>query len=223
VKFEKTKGYARKDGPYSGEWILSLDDDSCPVLSGWDGLAELLREDVAYDAITCSVRSPVGQARVVAGVASVQPYLGLHQAGSLVRRELLDRLGGYDEDLFLWGVELDFAARAVLQGARLGKSDSAVVEHRCTPANRSSKRHAFYYTRNLLIFLKRYAPENLKHSLLSDFLTNVIVFSCLHRTLVYWKGARAAKVFAGQRGESLSEDAFRKMGPDLRTPFSFLG
>lgn len=206
----------------SGKWILSLDDDSCPVLETWGDLNEVLKGGCEFDTITCSVRS--SRKELGAAVPSgVSPYLGLHQAGSLVRRELMQELNGYDSSLFLWGVELDFSARALLRGARLGKCDSAVVEHRCTPANRSSERHAFFYTRNLLTFLKRYAPAGRKQTLIGSYLANVILYSVLHRTTVYWRGVQASKAWDVCSDSSLSVEQFEKMGPDLRLPFSFLG
>lgn len=206
----------------SGKWILSLDDDSCPVLETWGDLDGILKRNCEFDTITCSVRS----SRKELGepfVSGISPYFGLHQAGSLVRRELMQELGGYDASLFLWGVELDFSARALLRGRLLGKCDSAVVEHRCTPANRSSERHAFYYTRNLFTFLKRYAPLELRHELLRDYLANVLLFSVLHRTTVYWRGVRASKAWAVSEKTALSVEQFKTMAPDLRLSFSFLG
>lgn len=206
----------------SGEWILSLDDDSCPVLETWGELDGILKKGCAFDTITCSVRS----SRKEIGVSfpsGISPYFGLHQAGSLVRRELLQELGGYDASLFLWGVELDFSARALLRGARLGKCDSSVVEHRCTPANRSSERHAFFYTRNLLTFLKRYAPLERRHELVSAYLANVLLYSVLHRTTVYWRGVQASKAWKVSESTALSVEQFSTMAPDLRLPFSFLG
>ncbi len=206
----------------TGKWILSLDDDSCPVLETWGELDGILKQGCEFDTITCSVRSSrkeIGEC----SASGISPYLGLHQAGSLVRRELMQDLGGYDASLFLWGVELDFSARALLQGARLGKCDSTIVEHRCTPANRSSERHAFYYTRNLLTFLKRYAPTEQKQSLVSSYLANVIMYSILHRTTVYWKGVQASKAWKPEFRNTLSKGQFSRMGPDLRLPFSFLG
>lgn len=207
----------------SGEWVLSLDDDSCPDLDTWGGLAALLGREVEYDTITCTVRNSREMFNVRKEAGRIESYYGLHQAGSLVRKELLQSLSGYDESLFLWGVELDFSARALLQGARLGKCDSAVVEHRCTPANRSSERHAFFYTRNLLTFLKRYAPLRRRQALLSSYLANVLLFTVLHRTLVYWRGARASGRWKVDDRSALSEEQFRGLAPDFRLPFSFLG
>lgn len=206
----------------SGKWILSLDDDSCPVLESWGDLNEVLKGDCEFDTITCSVRSSreeVGESES----CGVVPYLGLHQAGSLVRRELMRELNGYDSSLFLWGVELDFSARALLHGARLGKCDSAIVEHRCTPANRSSERHAFYYTRNLLTFLKRYAPLERRYELVSSYLANVLLFSVLHRTTVYLRAVNASNLWKVEESTALPIEKFKMMGPDLRLPFSFLG
>lgn len=207
----------------SGHWVLSLDDDSSPALDTWEPLAQALLAGAAFDAVTCSVRRSRREIGSFCCGEAIRPYLGLHQAGSLISRDLLHDLGGFDPSLFLWGVELDLAARAVKKGYRLGISDTAVVEHRCVPANRSSKRHAFYYTRNLLVFLRRHAPLERRQKLVADFLANVLLYSVLHRTTVYWQGAREAWLLSGEDGGALSAADFESMGPDLRLPFSFLG
>lgn len=226
IELAENKGVAglnRALAACSGEWVLSLDDDSAPVLKTWGRLVEgLSRFSEEYDAITFSVRSPGGVHSVGSGPV-VSPYLGLHQAGSLVKRSLIERLGGYDESLFLWGVELDLVARALAVGARLGKCDEAVVEHRCTPANRSSSRHAYFYTRNLLVFLRRYAPEARRRELMEAYLSRVFTFTLLHRTTVYLRAALAARRWDVESNSRLDEVAFQEMGADFRLPFSFLG
>src|SRR5690349_11756159 len=81
-----------------GRWILSLDDDSAPDLASWSALARELARDSGYAAITCSVRSqPAGP--TLAAEPALVPYLGFHQAGGLLRRDLIAQLGGFDEDL----------------------------------------------------------------------------------------------------------------------------
>ncbi len=125
-----------------GNWVLSLDDDSAPDLASWSPLCRELAHAPDYAAITCSVRSRPA-ANTLAAEPALVPYLGFHQAGGLLRRDLIEQLGGFDEDLFLWGVELHLTARATLAGFKLARCDSAVVVHRATPLNRSSRRHAW--------------------------------------------------------------------------------
>ena len=207
----------------AGSWILSLDDDSCPDLDSWEPLCRVLA-DAPYDAITCSVRArPAGA--TLAGDPVLLPYLGFHQAGGLLRRTLIERLGGFDEDLFLWGVELHLTARAALAGLRTARCDSAVVVHRATPLNRSSRRHAFYYCRNLFLLLLRHAPAPSRPALIDDFLTHVLLSSALHRTTAYLSAIRqAVRLHRRTRMQKyLTPEQFSAMNPDLRAPLSYLG
>jgi GT2 family glycosyltransferase len=208
----------------SGAWVLSLDDDSCPDLASWEPLCHALASNPPCEAITCSVRSRAAGA-TVAGEPVLVPYLGFHQAGGLLRRSLVEQLGGFDEDLFLWGVELHLTARTALAGLRMARCDSAVVVHRATPLNRSSRRHAFYYCRNLFLLALRHAPEATRRQLMDTFLSRVLLFSLLHRTTAYLGAVReATRLHRRTRLRApLTPEQFTAMAPDLRAPFSYLG
>lgn len=210
----------------TGRWVLSLDDDSCPDLKTWAPLAEALDGESPFAAITCSVRAqPVDAIHAPVG-ETLEPYLGFHQAGGLLHRDLIEQLGGFDESLFLWGVELHLAAQATLAGFRLARCDSATVVHRATPLNRSSQRHAFHYCRNHFLLLLRHAPSDERQQLVQGFLTHTMLFSCLHRTLTYVQAIREAVRFhraSRQSHEMLTTGQFQQLGPDLRAAFSFLG
>ena len=204
--------------------MFSLDDDSCPELDSFGPLAAALAESTEYAAITCSVRArPAGPTPVVGPVLA--PYLGFHEAGGLLRRDLIAQLGGFDEDLFLWGVETHLAARAVLAGFRMARCDSAVVVHRATPMNRSSRRHAYHYCRNLFLFVLRHAPADLAPELTERFLGHAVLYSALHRTTAYLGAVRDAVRLhrRTQLKAPLSRAQFLALAVDLRAPFSYLG
>lgn len=207
-----------------GGWVLSLDDDSAPDLGSWGPLARELARGPAYAAITCSVRAQRGSPTLAAEPALV-PYPGFHQAGGLLRRDLVERLGGFDPDLFLWGVELHLTARATLAGFRLARCDSAVVVHRATPLNRSSRRHAWFYCRNLFLLALRHAPRESRRELVRAFLSRALLYSVLHRTTAYLGAIRAAGLLQRRAplDAPLTTEQFGAMNPDLRAPFSFLG
>jgi GT2 family glycosyltransferase len=208
----------------TGSWVLSLDDDSCPDLDSWEPLARELAANLSFAAIACSVRSkPAG--RTLAGQPTIVPYLGFHQAGGLLRRDLVEKLGGFDEGLFLWGVELHLTARAVLAGFATARCDSAVVVHRATPLNRSSRRHAFYYCRNLFLLVLRHGPVETWRELIDAFLSRVLLYSALHRTTAYVGAVHdAVRLHRRTRLRApLTREQFAAMNPDLRAPFSYLG
>ncbi|HLP07709.1 MAG TPA: glycosyltransferase [Opitutaceae bacterium] len=208
-----------------GEWVLSLDDDSCPELGTFGPLATALATGPDFAAITCSVRArpTCNEPGVTAPVLA--PYAGFHEAGGLLRRELIERLGGLDEDLFLWGVETHLTARALLAGFKLARCDSAVVVHRATPLNRSSRRHAYHYCRNLFLFILRHAPIAMAGELTERFLGQALLYSALHRTTAYIGAVRAATRMHRVKPvrAPLGTGQFQSMAVDLRAPFSFLG
>lgn len=207
-----------------GDWVLSLDDDSCPDLDSFGPLAAVLAGDCGYSAITCSVRARPAGAAVVAGPV-LAPYLGFHEAGGLIRRDLIARLGGFDEDLFLWGVETHLTARAVLAGFRMARCDSAVVVHRATPLNRSSRRHAYHYCRNLFLFVLRHSPPEMRKELVDVFLGRVLLHTALHRTTAYVGAIRDALRLHRRTDlkAPLTREQFLGLNADLHAPFSYLG
>ncbi len=208
-----------------GDWILSLDDDSCPELGTFGPLAAALAAEPDYAAITCSVRArQTGNEPVVTKLV-LAPYAGFHEAGGLLRRDLIAQLGGFDEDLFLWGVETHLATRALLAGFRLARCDSAVVVHRATPLNRSSRRHAFHYCRNLFLFLLRHSPPEQERELVQRYLGHALLYTVLHRTTAYVGAIRdAVRIQRRTRLRApLSREQFRALAVDLRAPFSYLG
>jgi GT2 family glycosyltransferase len=205
--------------------VLSLDDDSCPELGTFGPLAAALEAGPEFAAITCSVRArPTGN-EAVATQPVLVPYAGFHEAGGLLRRDLIAKFGGFDEDLFLWGVETHLATRVLLAGFRLARCDSAVVVHRATPLNRSSRRHAFHYCRNLFLFLLRHSPPEQERELVQGYLGHALLYSVLHRTTAYVGAIRdAVRIHRRTRIEApVTNEQFRALSVDLRAPFSYLG
>ncbi len=212
----------------TGDWILSLDDDSYPVIESLGPICEAIESNRPEAAIALSIRKK--WAPVVSTGSRSQPLkeaFGFSGAGVLFNRKAIGDIGGYDQDLFLFTNELDWTARALGMGWRLASCDDAVVIHRSTPANRSSLRHAHYYCRNTLVFLMRYAPKPLLANLLSGYLRDIFLFTVLHGSGAYLRAFREArkmlKHFKSTPGNRLSKEQFLEIKPDLRAPFSYLG
>jgi glycosyltransferase involved in cell wall biosynthesis len=137
-------GAARNAGAAaaSGEVLVFLDADCRPV-AGWlaAGLTALAGHDLIQGRVEPdpkAVRSPFER------TLSVPSAYGLFESANLfVRRELFERLGGFEDWLsgpevrFLGarvgekglGEDVDFGWRAVRAGARTGFSDAALVHH----------------------------------------------------------------------------------------------
>lgn len=214
----------------SGRWVLSLDDDSHPVLATWEPLARLLLNpgDDPPGAIALSVRGEHAPlpANDTTAQASFPPAYGFSAAGVLFHKSAIESVGTYDEELFLFVNELHWSARALQAGKGFLRADACVVVHRAAPAQRSSTRHAFYYARNLLLLLLRYAPCESRRALLRAFLRDLLAFTFLHRTTVYVKAlasARRADRQTDRRRTPLSAVQWQALRPDLKAPLSYLG
>ncbi|HLW67958.1 MAG TPA: glycosyltransferase family 2 protein, partial [Gemmataceae bacterium] len=83
-------------------------------------------------------------------------------AAMVVRRELLDDLGGFDERLFLYYEDLDLAWRARLRGWSFHYCPKAVVQHvHCGSAGEWSPRFCFYVERNRALVNCKNAPPSM--------------------------------------------------------------
>ncbi|MBN2319611.1 MAG: glycosyltransferase [Acidobacteria bacterium] len=204
-------------------WVLSLDDDSAPAVESFDVLAEELAREPQVAALALSVRR---SASALERTSSSEIAYGFSSAGVLFNRAAIESIGPYDPELFLFTNELHWTARALLQGWRIRKYSGAVVVHRSASRNRHSSKHAFYYSRNLLLFLLRYAPTAQKAAMMSSYFRELLVCSLLHRTGVYLRACNSAwRIGAATREkiQPLPEDVFRSINPDLRAGFGYLG
>lgn len=206
------------------EWALSLDDDSHPVLETWDPICSALEEDVDVAAIALSICG-AESCKVNQEKRPLTPTCSFSSAGVLLRKDALDVIGGYNPDLFLFTNEIDWAARAVSQGYKLLMCDCAQVVHRSTPLQRNSWRHAYYYCRNLFLWIMRYAPESVLQDLLSRYIRDVYLFSLLHCTRYYLKAYAEGKQLykALPTVPRLTLEAFERFRIDYRMPFAYFG
>jgi GT2 family glycosyltransferase len=81
---------------------------------------------------------------------------------ALYRRAMLDEIGGFDEDFFLYCEDTDLGLRAQWAGWRCVYVPEAVVEHRYShSAGRASAMKAYYVERNRLFVLVKNYPARL--------------------------------------------------------------
>lgn len=80
-------------------------------------------------------------------------------AAPVFRRDVFDRLGGYEERFFLYYEDVDLAFRAVLAGFHALLVPDARVVHRLGATTRSLARARFYVARNSVWCAVRCLPE----------------------------------------------------------------
>jgi GT2 family glycosyltransferase len=162
------------------EWVWLLHDDSTPhpeallaLLAGAsenpeaDALGPMLREWPSLKAVLELGVTISGTGRRETGLergeydqgqyAEVRPVLAVNTAGMLVRRRVLESLGGFDDELPMFGNDLDFGWRAASAGHRTVVVPQAVVFH-AEAAHRGVRqtpltgRHTHYQERRAALF-----------------------------------------------------------------------
>lgn len=83
-------------------------------------------------------------------------YPWVYGANMGVRREIFERVGGFDEEFSSACDEVEFCARAAATGARIGYCPEAIVHYRLRPTTRSMLRQAFRYGSGEAQFRRRH-------------------------------------------------------------------
>ena len=82
-------------------------------------------------------------------------------AGVLLRREYLDDVGGFDEDLFVYYEDLELAWRGAERGWRYRTVPTSVVRHvHAATSGRGSPLKQYYDERNRLLVLARHGTTS---------------------------------------------------------------
>ncbi len=164
----------------AAEWIWLLHDDSNPAPDALERLLEAAAADPAADVLGPKLRewpslkrllevgvTISGTGRRETGLEAgeydqgqhdeVRQVLAVNTAGMLVRRRVYDDLGGLDDNLPMFGNDLDFGWRAAANGVKTVVVPQAVVFH-AEAAHRGVRRtpltgrHTHYQERRAALF-----------------------------------------------------------------------
>ncbi|HET7340091.1 MAG TPA: glycosyltransferase [Methylomirabilota bacterium] len=159
----------------TGDVVAFTDADCCPRA---DWLAALVAPfaDPAVGAAAGRLLStpPHGVVEIFSSLFTLQaaaaparhtgwtPWAGgFPTANFAVRRELLERLGGFDESVAIYGEDYDLCARLYALGAAIEYTPDAVVEHQHRVALRPMLRQAFGFGRSHAWLMRRHVPRGL--------------------------------------------------------------
>jgi N-acetylglucosaminyl-diphospho-decaprenol L-rhamnosyltransferase len=161
----------------SGAWLALLNPDAFAEPDWLEALMDASRR-YSGDAIFGSTQLAADQGDVLDGVGDVYhasgfayragygrplstrpaegEVFGACAAAMLVRRDLFEKLGGFDEDFFCYNEDVDFAFRARLAGFRAIQLRTATVAHLgYASSGRRSEFATYYGARNRLwVFIK---------------------------------------------------------------------
>ena len=164
----------------AAEWVWLLHDDSNPAPDALERLLDAAAADPEADVLGPKQRewpslkrllevgvTISGTGRRETGLEAgeydqgqhdeVRQVLAVNTAGMLVRRAVYDRLGGLDDNLPMFGNDLDFGWRAAAAGVRTVVVPEAVVFH-AEAAHRGVRRtpltgrHTHYHERRAALF-----------------------------------------------------------------------
>ena len=144
-----------------GEYIVILDDDSFPAKDAITKMVDKFTSDTQLGVVAFDVRNfynydevkkveadKADLAQKETAAVAENYLMAFNGAGAGVRRDLLERVGFYPEEFFLYWNEQDTAFRVLDQGYKVRFFSDVVAYHKYSPKNRSSWRAPFYYTRN---------------------------------------------------------------------------
>ena len=162
------------------EWIWLLHDDSNPAPDALERLLAAAADDPSADILGPKLREWPSLKRLLeVGVTisgtgrretslepgeydqgqhdEVRQVLAVNTAGMLVRRSVLEDLGGFDDNLPIFGNDIDFGWRAAKRGHRTVVVPQAIVfhaeaAHRGTRRTPLTGRHTHYQERRAALF-----------------------------------------------------------------------
>lgn len=168
IRLEENRGSCAKAcgvDQADGEFVLFLDDDSCPRPGAIGNMFAHFAADPSLAAAGFRVHLPNGaeESSALAGV-----FVG---CGVGLRRSALIECGGLDRDLFMQAEEYDLCFRLAAYGWRTDVFDDLHVDHDKSPRSRCTTRRAYLDTNNNLLVAARYIPDKYLPQVFDDWTT----------------------------------------------------
>jgi GT2 family glycosyltransferase len=219
-------GFARA----AGEYVVVLDDDSWPAPGAIERMLAHFAADPRLGIVAFDVRNaahagdgPAPGAR--GGVAAGHRYLmAFNGAGAGLRRAVLDQVGHYPTEFFLYWNEQDLSLRVLDAGWTIASFPDVVGFHKHSPVNRESWRAPFYYCRNAFWLAWKHYPLTRAVAMTMRLGELVVRHSLEQHTTVYlqatWAAARGARGVARVRRPVRREVAERFRVP-LELAFTY--
>jgi len=174
-----------------------------------------MHNNAVIDCMGTAVTSAFGQLSVGNGRASLpgfeqKRYVPAACGGCMmIRSELFELIGGFDEDYFLCWEDMEFSLRAYRSGYRCVYASKAVIYHAATSImGRWSKLNVYHYCRGALPTAIKLLPLKLLISLAPRILLNRLKIAAL-----YTGGGRLVSAIKGDlSGIGLGWRMFKKRG-----------
>lgn len=175
-----------------------------------------VRNYYKYDEI--AVKEAEAKKEAAEGVEPAKYLLGFNGAGVGIRKIVMEQVGGYPEEFFLYWNEQDLAIRVMNAGYKIVEFPGIVSYHKYSPKNRDSQRGPFFYTRNLYWIIWKYYPVSKIVPYTIRLLFYSLFFTFTQGTFVYLKAAFSAFAFS-HRAWKRRIKVKKEITKSLRIPF----
>ena len=213
-----------------GEYIVILDDDSFPRKDAIRQMVTTFENDetigvVAFAIHNSCVRNEKEKGEEHAGTApsvdkgasDVHYSMGFNGAGAGFRRKVLDQVGFYPGEFFLYMNEMDLSFRVLDAGYRIYSPAHIIAYHKFSPQNRVSWRAPFYYTRNTLWLLWKNYPASMFFLRIMKMFYLIMQHTFEQRTFVYLK-ALLNSIKEGRKVLKKRKPVSREIAESMRVP-----
>jgi len=184
-----------------GQYIVVLDDDSFPGKNAITRMVEEFSKNEKLGVVAFDVRNYYDYRSVTQTQPAPTPtetkekcryQMAFNGAGVGIRKQCIDKVGGYPEEFFLYWNEQDLSIRILDAGYEIQWFTDIISLHKYSPTNRESWRAPFYYTRNLFWLIWKYFPLGIMLKDTYKMLFYSIYYSLEQKTSIYIKALFSA-------------------------------
>ncbi len=224
-------GYNKGFAISKGKYILILDDDSFPSENSVKRMIEEFEKDKTIGIIAFDVRnynsynqvSKQDENKEQEKKTDKKRYLmGFNGAGAGIRKQLIDKIGGYPDEFFLYWNEMDLSIRVLNEGYKILWVNDIISYHKYSPKNRDSQRGPFYYTRNLYWIILKYFPLFKGIGKILKLLYYSVYFGLEQKTVIYLKASFNAifnSKIAFKNRKKIKKEIIENIRIEYRLPF----
>ncbi len=165
-----------------GEFFLVLDDDSAPQ----SGLKEAIAFLQSHPSIGILALKITGGLYTTQMLEDEQEFIGFIGCGAIIRREVVEAIGGYAPWIYLYAHEWEYGVRCLDAGFDIRYFKGCTVHHRASEVNRSTRRSRVYSTRNELLIIHKYFSRQRALLMMRTLFYNAVSFrGDVARSLIY--------------------------------------
>jgi N-acetylglucosaminyl-diphospho-decaprenol L-rhamnosyltransferase len=174
VRLDENEGMPARNHGFAvakGKYVAIIDDDSYPIGRAIPlSIAHLDRNDQTA-AVVARVRLPDGSSE---GPALPCILLG---GASVIRKSVLDQVGGFSPEFFRQAEEYDLSFRILAAGYRIERFEDVEFFHEKVPGGRSNALTHRMDLRNNLILVERFLPRELRREYRRDWIRRYSAFA----------------------------------------------